>query len=250
MNNYLRRYEQKYLLNSFQHDALMEALDGIVAVDEYGVSDIYSIYFDTDDFSSMRKCMDDKGFKEKLRLRSYGLPDANDKVYLELKKKFQGITFKRRTPVLYQNLESYLAARYQQTPEHTDSEIEWFLRSHKPVPQFLVCCKRAAMKGINNPEFRITLDTKLLCRRSGLDFSSGFNGIPMIAANEFLMEIKTADAIPYQLCRRLSELKIYPASFSKSRIACAMLSKSETEGTMPGAYFFAAPSEMLERVSA
>jgi hypothetical protein len=250
MDNYLRRYEQKYLLNSFQHDALMETLEEIAAVDEYGASDIYSIYFDTDDFSSMRKCMDNKGFKEKLRLRSYGLPGANDKVYLELKKKFQGVTFKRRTPVLYKDLESYLATRYQQTPEQADSEIDWFLHSHKPVPQFLVCCKRIAMKGIDNPEFRVTLDTRLLCRRSGLDLSGGFNGVPMIAANEFLMEIKTADAIPYRLCRRLSELRIYPASFSKSQIACAMLSESENEGKTPAAYLFAAPTETPERVSA
>ncbi|MDR1636345.1 MAG: VTC domain-containing protein, partial [Treponema sp.] len=89
---YFQRYEQKYLLNNFQYYAVLKILDEFTRPDEYGPSTIYSIYYDNENFEITRKVSGKSAYKEKLRLRSYGIPHPGDTVYLELKKKLNGLT--------------------------------------------------------------------------------------------------------------------------------------------------------------
>ncbi|MDR3276586.1 MAG: polyphosphate polymerase domain-containing protein [Treponema sp.] len=221
--NYFRRYEKKYQLNAFQYYELSESLKGLAETDEYGFSDIYSLYFDTEDYRIMRRCIDAKGYKEKLRLRAYGLPGPEGWVYLELKKKLQGLTYKRRLPLRYGELAAYLDERCaQQQYGQIDNEIDWFIRTHRPGPRFQVAYKRLALRGIEDPEFRVTFDSHIRCCPSGLDFA-GSNTVPMIGAGEYIMEIKCIAAIPGCLSRQLSALRIFPVSFSKSVRAYGLL---------------------------
>ena len=49
---------------------------------------IYNIYYDTDNSDVIRHSISKPYYKEKLRLRSYYIPNnSNDKVFLELKRK-------------------------------------------------------------------------------------------------------------------------------------------------------------------
>ena len=48
---------------------------------------ISNIYYDTDDNRLIRSSIEKPVYKEKLRMRSYGTPNAHDKVFLEIKKK-------------------------------------------------------------------------------------------------------------------------------------------------------------------
>ncbi|MHC6201811.1 VTC domain-containing protein [Breznakiellaceae bacterium SP9] len=212
--SYFKRYEQKYLLNSMQYQELMKTLSGLVVEDEYGFSTIYSLYFDTEDFRIIRKSIEGKVFKEKLRVRSYGLPAAENTVFLELKKKLAGITYKRRLPIQYKDLQSYLNLSLP-TQNYIYNEIKYFIQYYKPRPRCMICGDRRAFVGIASPQLRLTFDSNLNWRVCDLDFASGPYGTPLIGCDEYLMELKNDGAIPIDLSRTMAQLKIFPISFSK-----------------------------------
>ncbi|MDR1899927.1 MAG: polyphosphate polymerase domain-containing protein [Treponema sp.] len=223
---YRRRYEQKYLLNPFQYREIMEIMKTIARNDEFGLTTIYSLYYDTVDFKIARRALRKSAYREKLRLRSYGAAGGGDMVYLELKKKLGGLTYKQRIPVRVSDMQR---GRYAPSPHpdgggrHDFNEINWFLNYHKPSPRFMICCDRTAFRGIYDEALRITFDTHVRCRLSELDFSSGSHGCPIIGGDEYLMELKTDKSIPLFLSRHLSRLNIMPVSFSKHRRAYEIL---------------------------
>ena len=91
-----QRYEKKYLLDREQYEGFREAIEGFMQVDEYGKSTICNIYYDTEHYDLIRASIERPPYKEKLRLRSYGVPKLSDTVFLEVKKKYKGIVYKRR----------------------------------------------------------------------------------------------------------------------------------------------------------
>ncbi len=80
-----KRYEFKYILESAQKLALMDALEGRMKIDSYGRTTIRNIYFDTDNFRLIRLSLDKPSYKEKLRVRSYKKIENDDEVFVELK---------------------------------------------------------------------------------------------------------------------------------------------------------------------
>jgi hypothetical protein len=220
VTTYFQRHEQKYLLNAFQYHAFLDILDGFVLPDEYGLSTIYSIYYDNADFEIARKALDKSVYKEKLRLRSYGIPCPSDTVYWELKKKFNGLTYKQRVPVPFTNMEKCLGF----TPDncirgYIFDEINWFFRHHKPLPQFMISYDRLAFRAPENEALRITFDANIRWRAEDLDFSKGPYGAPLLDEDKYLMELKIDKSIPLFLTDQLTKLKIFPISFSKYRMA-------------------------------
>ena len=91
-----QRYEQKYLLQEKQYRIIRRELQNRIVPDQYGKSTICNIYFDTPDFRIVRSSLAKPVYKEKLRLRSYGVPGMKNTVFVELKKKYKGIVYKRR----------------------------------------------------------------------------------------------------------------------------------------------------------
>lgn len=85
--NIFERIEKKYYLKEDQYNRLIKEIRNRLSPDEYGKSTINSLYFDTEDYRMIRQSIDAKVYKEKLRLRSYGVPDENSTVFLEIKKK-------------------------------------------------------------------------------------------------------------------------------------------------------------------
>ena len=89
-----QRFEQKYLLDTDTYQKLRLELTPYMESDQYGISHISSIYFDTPDRRLVRSSLEKPVYKEKLRLRCYGLPGPQDPVYVEVKKKYKGIVYK------------------------------------------------------------------------------------------------------------------------------------------------------------
>jgi SPX domain protein involved in polyphosphate accumulation len=220
---YFQRYEQKYLLNAFQYREVLDIINEFACEDEYGLSTVYSVYYDTEDFKITQKSLDKSAYKEKLRLRSYGIPHIGDNVFLELKKKFRGITYKERIVVPFSGVEKILdldsVPRNPRNNNYIFHEINWFLKYYRPVPQLMICYDRTAFRGTNDRLLRITFDANVRWCVSSLDFLQGRFGTPLLDENEYLMEIKTAQSMPYSLSCYLSKLKIFPLSFSKYRTA-------------------------------
>ncbi len=210
------RYENKYLLTGAQYKTLMAAAGGHLAADEYGRETICSLYFDTEDFRMIRASLEKPVYKEKLRLRSYGVPSAGSEVFVELKKKYKGIVYKRRVVMSYREAYNYLIKGVR--PE-TDSqilrEIDWAMEFYSPVPIMNISYCRESFYDKDDLTVRLTLDNEVLWRTDSLGLERGAFGEALLAEGERLMEIKTAGAIPLWLCRALGEAEIYPASFSK-----------------------------------
>ncbi len=210
------RYEKKYILTSAQYKELREHLNEFMQIDEYGLHTISNIYFDTDTFELIRASIERPIYKEKFRLRSYGIPGQNDAVFLELKKKYKGVVYKRRVSMTLQQAMGYLENRnYAEEKTQILTEIDWFFKIYDPVPKVYIAYDRIALFGKEDSNLRITFDSNIRWRDHDLDLSKGDYGDAIMNPNCFLMEIKIPGAMPLWLSHLLTKLKIYSNSFSK-----------------------------------
>ncbi len=208
--------EKKYLLSHGQYEKLFSALKDHIEPDLYFRSTVCSLYYDTDDFTLIRRSIEAPVYKEKLRLRSYGVPRADDTVFIELKKKYKGMVYKRRLAMSAGGASAYLAG---ETPPPEDSqmtkEIDWFLRQNRVRPKALIACDRTAWVAKDDHELRITFDENLRWREKDLDLTLGSAGEPLTEPGCVLMEIKIPGTAPMWLARLLSEQALFPTGFSK-----------------------------------
>ncbi|MBQ5976655.1 MAG: polyphosphate polymerase domain-containing protein [Oscillospiraceae bacterium] len=211
-----KRYEKKYLLSARKFELLWERLREHLVPDLFHRSTVCSIYYDSDDFSLIRHSLEKPVYKEKLRLRSYNVPGPDGEVFVELKKKYKGVVYKRRVRMSAVEAERYLAGQ-SRPPEDGQilREIDFFLQTHEVSPKAFIACEREAWVDREEPELRITFDRNLRWRDSDLHLSSGSGGEPLLPDGEVLMEIKIPGAAPLWLAHLLSELEIFPTSFSK-----------------------------------
>ena len=140
-----KRYEKKYLLSAAEYEALFTRLEPYIEPDEYPASTVCSIYYDSDDFSLIRHSLERPVYKEKLRLRSYGVPGPDDPVFVELKKKYRGVVYKRRVQMSASAAEAYLAGRERPAEDgQILREIDFFLHSCPVSPKAYIACDREA----------------------------------------------------------------------------------------------------------
>lgn len=210
------RYEKKYLLNEEQYKDILAAASPYLLKDEYGKYTIFNIYFDTPDFQLIRASLEKPIYKEKLRLRSYGVPSADTTVFVELKKKYKGVVYKRRAAMTYKQSYYYLMKnRLPYEDNQILKEIDWFRAFYNPQPAVNLSYEREAYKGLDDETLRITFDANILWRRRNLDLTNGAYGSAVLEDGARLMEIKTSGAMPLWLCRALNETEAFPTSFSK-----------------------------------
>lgn len=211
-----RRYEKKYILSEQQHKALIQQLDDFMTMDNYGLHTICNVYFDTDSYELIRSSIEKPLYKEKIRLRSYGIPKSSDTVFIEIKKKFDGVVYKRRTQLSLDEALRYLVQGKQTSASgQILGEIDWFMKRYTPVPKVFIAYDRLALFGNEDANLRITFDQNIRFRECLLDPSKGSWGNPLLEPGKVLMEIKIPGAMPLWLSQILAELDIFPISFSK-----------------------------------
>ena len=211
-----KRYEKKYLLSAAKFDRLWERMREHLVPDRFFQSTVCSIYYDSDDFSLIRHSLERPVYKEKLRLRSYGVPGPEGEVFVELKKKFRGVVYKRRVQLGAVEAEAYLAGRSHPAGDgQILREIDFFLQTHPVSPKVFIACEREAWVDRDEPELRFTFDRNLRWRDTDLSLTAGSAGEPLLKQGEVLMEIKIPEAAPLWLAHLLSELEVFPTSFSK-----------------------------------
>ena len=215
-----RRIEKKYILNKAQYTALMEYLQTIAKIDDYGLTNIRNIYYDTPDYRLIRASIEKPVYKEKLRLRTYGAAGDRTKAFIELKKKFDHVVYKRRIGMPYKEAALFLDGKmHVHDPAETSQigqEISYFLNYYKDLaPRMVITYDRIAMAGIVDPDFRVTFDTNIRWRTDDLDLRHGNSGKRVLPENLYLMELKIAGAVPFELAHKMSTLGIFGTSFSK-----------------------------------
>ena len=212
----LKRYEKKYLLTAGQYAGIRRQLDPYIVPDVFFKSTVCSLYYDTDDYELIRRSIDAPVYKEKLRLRSYNVPGPEDTVFVELKKKFKGVVYKRRAAMGARDAAEYLAGgRAAPGDGQVTREIDWFLKTHEVRPRAFIACDREAYAGRGDGELRITFDENIRWRAEELDLTCGDGGESILPQGSVLMEIKLPEAAPLWLAEMLSENRVFPAGFSK-----------------------------------
>ena len=211
-----KRIEKKYLLSEAQYSALFRRIGSHLKPDEFGRSTVMSLYLDTADYRIIRNSIEAEDYKEKLRLRSYGTAAPDTKVFLELKKKFDGVVYKRRAAMTLTEAERYLQTGSRPFKSQIMSEIDWAMRLYGwPQPRVMIACEREAWFDEAHPDLRLTFDRDIRYRESGLQLSRGSAGIRLLPEETVLLEIKTAGAMPLWLAQALDAEGILPGSFSK-----------------------------------
>jgi len=211
-----KRYEKKYILTRAQQKLFYKGMKEHMIPDIYGESTNCNIYYDTDDWELIRKSIEKPVYKEKLRVRSYGVPVSGDPVFIEIKKKYDGVVYKRRTKVSSEDSAAYLAGDLSLSPgNQIGKEIEWFQKMHNAKPKVYIAYDRTSFAGIEDPELRITFDENIRFREYALDLRSGDYGEHMLGEDTILMEIKIPGTTPLWLVHLLSDVGALPTSFSK-----------------------------------
>ncbi len=226
-----KRYEIKYLLTRAQRDLIQTEMRSRMIPDSHGKSAIQSLYFDTPDYLLVRRSMEHPLYKEKLRLRSYGVAHKNSTVFVELKKKYDSVVYKRRVGMTEAEAEHFLFKRSCDMDTQIVHEIDYTLQHYETLrPAMLLTYQREAFYGKDDPDFRITFDENILWRSRNLSLCSGIYGTPLLDNDTVLMEIKVKDAIPLWLSAWLSQNHIYRTSFSKYGTAYQTLYQYQKNG--------------------
>ena len=210
-----RRHEKKYLMSREKYEQLWRELSIRLRPDEYFSSTVCSLYYDTDDYSLIRHSIQKPVYKEKLRLRSYGVPGPGDEVFVELKKKFKGIVYKRRVSLPLEQAEFWLNGGPAPDDSQISREIDWVLQRYELSPKIVICCDREAWVDRDEPELRFTFDKNIRYREDELRLSAGCHGQPLLEEGSVLMEIKMPESSPLWLAELLSRVEVFPAGFSK-----------------------------------
>lgn len=243
MNNQMtfKRYEIKYLLTTEQMTLLLNEMKLFMDADIHGKSTILSLYLDTPDFLLVRRSLDKPMYKEKLRLRSYGTAQPDTDVFIELKKKYDSVVYKRREAMNLFELESYIKTGIMPKDTQIMREIDFAMKRYAGIaPAVLLSYEREAFYDKYNYDFRMTFDENILWRTEELTLNSPVYGTPILESGHVLLEVKTAGAMPLWLVHFFSKYHLAPVSFSKYGSAYrALTRKNNTIISKGGSYKYA-----------
>lgn len=216
MQEIFQRIEQKYILTREQKEKFIQIAKNHLRDDEYGPSTICNIYYDNKNNDLIRTSIDKPIYKEKVRLRSYNVPGKDTTAFLEIKKKYDGIVYKRRITEKLGNIEEHLENGEELVcNKQILNEIDYCFDFYKLSPALFLAYDRVAYYDSEDKNFRITFDTNIVARDYDLDLSKGVYGDKYCDENTFIMEVKCGGGLPIWFVSALEEVCVYPASFSK-----------------------------------
>lgn len=215
MADIFRRVEKKYIVTKQQYLFLKQIIKDKMVEDEYGKSTICNIYFDTENYDLIRHSISKPIFKDKIRLRSYNIPKLDSQVYLEMKRKYNGIVGKRRIKLTLKEFYEYMNNKNTICNSQIKRELDYYFNFFKLKPTMFLSYKRRAFYDKENRDFRLTFDNEILARDYDLKLEKGIYGSNIFEKDKYVMEIKTLGAIPIWFVKVLNQLKISPCGFSK-----------------------------------
>lgn len=223
-----KRYELKYILTSEQKQIVLEAMAPYMELDQYGRTTIRNIYFDTDSYRLIRRSIEKPHYKEKLRIRSYKRVTQEGSVFVELKKKYDKVVYKRRILLPEYTAMEWITERARVKDTQISREIDYFINYYGGLhPTVFLSYEREAYYEKGGGSFRVTFDDNILCRKDDLSLTSSVYGSPILEQGKVLMELKCAGGLPLWMVHTLSRNKIYKTSFSKYGKAYEQLIFSE-----------------------
>ena len=211
------RVETKYMLTLPQAVFIGERLAARgFSRPDFGSPTVQSLYYDTPDHLLIRQSLERPAYKEKLRLRAYGEPGRLTQSFVEIKKKYRGVVYKRRFALPLE--EAIAGLRSGELPESAGQvgrESLWMVRRYGLLPAAVITYDRDAWFSGTDDSVRITFDRNLLFRSRDMDLNARADNLPLISADARLMEIKTPGTYPLWLARLLEEAGARRVHFSK-----------------------------------
>lgn len=243
-----KRKEMKYVLSGEQRQILETSIIEHLVLGEFSDSKVLSLYYDTPDFALIERSLDKPFYKEKLRLRVYGEPSVLAPAFVEVKKKYEGVVYKRRVALSLRGAQAFLGgSTYEKAcrafplldresqalslSPHTlqiAREIEFMMQRHGTLePSILTACERRAYIDPAGGELRITFDGQLSCAYNARSVFDAHDMVPLLYPTQSIMEVKNAGPLPFWLVQALNAAKAYPQSFSKYGHAYMNLRKDD-----------------------
>ena len=220
MLSIIDRCEQKYFLSNEQYENFINKIVEKLIEDQYFKETIYNLYFDNDKYELINKSLDKPLYKEKIRLRSYEIVNNDSLVFLEIKKKYNSHTNKRRIIIKYKDYLDYIEKGIiPNCDNQIMKEIDYCFKNYHLKPKLKVRYDRLSYYLKEDEKFRITFDNNVRYCFDNLNFRE-FANDELLFRDGYIMEFKTFNGIPLWLNKILSELKIYPTSFSKVGKIC------------------------------
>ncbi len=217
--NCFKRFELKYKLNHAQYHNLLASMAKYMKLDEYKRHKISNIYFDTDDYRIIRHSLEKPKYKEKLRIRIYGKPQEGEVAFVELKKKFDGVVYKRRITLPQKVALNYFDYNFKElnkNPTQIQKEINYFAKSYdKLKAKVYIAYEREAYFAVDDINFRITFDFNIKMRNTDISFNETEEDIQIVENDIVLLEVKTIQGLPFWFIDFLNQNKLYKTSFSK-----------------------------------
>ena len=212
-----QRYELKYMLTQRQKDAFLEVIRPYMTLDQFGRTTIRNLYYDTDSYRLIRHSIERPAYKEKLRVRSYRLASASDDVFVELKKKYKSIVYKRRLAMPQSEALQWLRGDDGVAPQgQISNEITYFRDYYGSIhPTVFLSYEREAFFCHDGSDFRVTFDENVLAREQDLSLGIEPYGTALLPEGMTLLELKVSGAIPLWVTEFLTKQRIYKTSFSK-----------------------------------
>ncbi|MCP1102021.1 hypothetical protein M2454_001758 [Aequitasia blattaphilus] len=228
------RYELKYLLTKQSKEHILLAMKPYMVLDDYGRTTIRNLYFDTSSFRLIRRSIEKPAYKEKLRIRSYQSVGPRDLVFVELKKKFNSVVYKRRLVLPeHQAASSFHYNRPLPIQSQIANEIEYFRHYYEDLhPTVFISYEREAYYSLDGSDFRVTFDENILYRDHDLSLQSDAYGTPLLKRGQTLMEIKTSGGLPLWMSHILTKEHTFKTSFSKYGTAYQQMMLGKAKGEL------------------
>lgn len=218
------RYELKFGINSKQYGAVLNEIEGRMTSDAHSRGGAYytisNIYYDTPDNRLISAALNHDGdYRYKLRLRTYD--PSQQTAFLEIKKKFRGLTGKRRTAMYIDDVNPMLIQGVFPKAQpfmnmQVTNELYRIGRVLTLEPKAVISYDRRAYFGTGSEgDLRITFDRGIRARRSGLDLRLGSGGEPLTDPDFYIMEVKVEHGVPMWVAKMLSDNEIRRIKFSK-----------------------------------
>lgn len=231
------RNETKFLITKQQKSLLLGMLGDRVRPDEWGRSTVRSLYCDTPSRMMIRHSLEHPIYKEKIRIRTYGSAGMSDDVFLELKQKVDGVTYKRRATMTLARALAFASGNGDpktQIEREIAATVARYATEGGLVPATVISCERQAFFATEDANVRLTFDEGI--RWSGSDTSlSGETRFPrrIIDDDLVLLEVKCGEAMPLWLVKAMSSMGMRATGFSKYGMAWKqdMVSRGLTTAT-------------------
>ena len=227
-----KRVEHKFRIDPVTASEVLEKMRPYLQDDIYPTYSLHSIYCDSSDDILIQRSIEKPLYKEKMRLRSYGDPKDGDPVFMEIKKKYDGIIYKRRirmdeASVLHYFRENDGLEQYGQIGR----EIDYMRNLYNVYPKVFICYERRAFSGIDDADLRVTFDSNMYYRSSHISMHKNGQEKRLLPNHDMIMEIKCMDRYPLWLNEILTDMHLYRKPFSKYRTAYQLITAEKRKQT-------------------